>query len=346
MSLSREIIEQAQHMPSIEKPVAFAGSMAVASLTSAATWIRHGRTSEAFAVHSTNPPLLEQTIVAVDGSVAKANRIGRPRRLTGGLMSLVGFGMLVGSQTGQFTYETEEANSAASSVVLLDTSFSMDTQDLGQPGLSRLQAAVDGLEHATFAGNLGVVDFAQTHSVRIPLSKQWESQANSLASRPIDPKTGDFVVNPNGGNLVNALERSIELLPGQISGEDQSISRDGTIMVVTDGTEATDPEQVSELLANNDVDVSVIVTGTPEGTYVRAGSRVDSGIRPELFESISDNVTVAGTPEEISAAIEETIEESGTTRQEHDWQLVDGLGLVLLGAGIARVNHQLATKKV
>lgn len=336
LTAAQQLFEQVQHLPSIETPAALVGSLAVASGAAAMTWRRHGQSSEAFAVHSTNPALLEETIVAVGGNVVDANRATRPRRLAGGLMSLIGLGLLVGAYAANPTYETSAADSAANTIVLLDTSSSMDTQDLGQPNVSRLQAAVDGLEATTFNGKLGVVEFAATTKTRVPLTEQKDLDMPDLTKRSVDP---------NGGKLAEALQDSIDLLPGQVK-KDKSISRNGTVTVITDGTVESTKQEIKELVADNDVDIRVIVTGTPEGTYNQAGQTVNSGIQPELFGSLGDNVTIAATAEDVSDAIQETIKDSSTTKQEQDWQILDGIGVLMLAAGIARVNWQMATKKV
>ncbi len=333
----QEMFEQVQHLPSIETPVALVGSLATASAAALMTWRRHGQSSEAFAVHSTNPELLEQTIIAVDGKVADARMIGRPNRLAGGLMALAGLGMLVGSQTGHLTYETSSADSGANTIVLLDTSSSMDTKDLGSTNDSRLQASVKGLQATNFNGNVGLVEFASTIKTRLPLAKHENLGINNQTAR---------TVNSNGGQLAEALQLSIDQLPGHV-GKDNKTIRDGSVVVITDGTVDSSKQDIKNVVDNNNVDLKVIVTGTPGGTYKKAGQNVDSAIQPELFGAIkAGNVTVANNESKIESAIQETIHNTTTNKTERDWQIADGVGVILLAAGIARVNWQMAIKKV
>ncbi len=338
----QEVVEQIQHFPSVENPLALAGSLAVATTAAVVTWRRHGQSSEAFAMHSTNPELLEQTIIAVDGADTDIKKSARSHRLSGGLMSLIGLGMLVGAQLAHPTYETEHANSNANTILLLDTSSSMDTADLGQPGVSRLQSSANAIATTSFKGKLGVVEFAAANKTRVTLSQKENQTMPNLAERTVDP---------NGGNLVEALQASIDLLPSHSAkdnkGKDEKISRDGTVTIITDGTVDSSKKEIKDLVTANDVDLNVIVTGTPEGTYEKAGQSVSSAIQPDLFSPIGkDNITIASTQAEISKAVHETVKDASTNRQEHDWQIANGVALILLASGIVRVNWQTATKKV
>lgn len=230
-------------------------------------------------------------------------------------------------QLAQPTYDATYPDAKAEVVVIADSSSSMFAKDLGEPGVTRYAAAIQGLKESEFQGSLGIIQTAaETELITKPIVG-WRPQAASIDQ----PR-----VNPNGGEIGPALDLAASLF----TEDPETKLRSGTIVMLSDGTVNKSREQLqtqADKLKKMGIIVRVVVPGTSEGTYVlpKSTQKVKAGIQPDNFAAFGDNVTQADTVEEVREAVSKDIKTAGTRRERKNWPvpLILGSAIGLLGVG-------------
>ncbi len=360
-----QVIDQITHVPSAMERPAAAVFLVAATVTSLAyeKWLQHRTTYdyrkkngdpanlEDYSVESGNPALLEDAINDVTGeSVGKKVLDSTWHRLGSRILMASGFALGIGSLIANPTFESSVANRAANVSVVLDASTSMlQSKDLGSSS-TRYEASRESLASTDFQGRMAVSIFGKDNFVGVQLSPDWKSQLESDKLRELksDPN-GNPPFDANGGILAETVALGESLLPLSGTVENQ---RDGTLVIVTDGTVDSKPEELAaqaQALKQQGTHVEVIVTGTPKGSYTLEGSSqpVPSGTNTDLMNAFgSENVTVADTADKVTDSIHSVIHASGTEPHRHSWYPLAAAGALVAFWGWIRGGKQSARNVV
>lgn len=331
----QQTIDQMTHYPTgMERPAMVAGAIALTAAAVALQTHRFNKTEEQFAVDNYAGSELMKTTLIPD---SKANRRGRLRSPR---LELVGLGLAAAALLAQPTYETSIPDETANVVVVDDMSSSMLlARDLSESGVSRSQAVNAGLFSADYKASLAVVQTAEGNKIVLPLTKNWEVQ-RAVIEKP--------AVKPNGGALVAGLELAASALPLSKDGT----KRDGNIIILSDGTIDDDPSAVTaeaQKLKDQGITVKVIVPGSEAGTYTltEGSAPVKAGANPSRFAGFGeDNVVATNDVNKIEAAVRSAVESSGSTSEQHPWNLPLYAGIGLLAAGFVMNQYQRSKRVV
>ncbi len=328
--LTNQLIQSVEHFPQgLQHPVAAAGSLLAMGAVLAAERMTFGRTRDKFAVQFPNAALLERAVTPDDAKNRRA-------RLTIPLAMTAGAGLVAFQLFGQPIYESTELNHEANVVVVRDVSSSMlNTKDLG---VTRSAAVSAGLREASYAGSLGIVQTGASPRVVLPLGSNWHGGLAPAEKIQVDP---------NGGQMVPAMNLAESLLP--LSNHSK---REGTIVVISDGTIEQGPADIAAVvqrLKHDGVALKVVVPGTAAGEYTlpKTDRAVPAGASAAVFAAVgATNIVETKTAPTTKQAIKEALVDAGTTRQQHPWNVPGAIGIALFGAGLVRDITQRITRKV
>lgn len=337
--ITQQVFEQLTSAPQFENPAALAGCVAASTGLIALQLGIHRGSKEALAVKSPNPALLEAAII--NPETKRPVKQSTFRRIGSTALIVMGLGIAGGSTLANPTYETTSPNNQANTAVIVDSSLSMlHTGDMDTQKTTRFTSAESALQSSNYRGNMSVVQFGDGDHVTIPLSKTWKSQLNRLNQQQ---------VNPNGGDLVHALETTASLFPD--NSKKQSQNAGNTIVVVSDGTiENTADELTAEAkkLAAQKINVEVVVAGNENTTYKIDGSKpVQSGVQPEIFKGFGEqNVIQATNNNQVIKAVDSKLKAAGSSKENQSWRVLMGAGLALAAVGLVKDYLQRARKIV
>ncbi len=326
-----QLIQSAEHFPQgLGNPLAAAGSLVAMGVVLAAERTTFDHTGDKFAVQFPNPALLERAVIPDEAKNRRA-------RLAGTLAMTAGAGFVALQLLGQPTYESTELNHEASVVVVRDVSFSMiNTKDLG---VSRSAAVGTGLREASYAGRLSVIQSAAgAPRVVLPLGSNWKTRLDSAEKIQVDP---------NGGQMVPAIDLAESLLPLSNHGKPE-----GTIVILSDGSIDQSPANVAvvaQRLKHDGVAVKVVVPGTTNGEYKLSvtSQLVPAKASAEVFAAFgANNIVEAKDAKSVVKAVKNALVDAGTTRKQHPWEIPGAIGIALFGGGLVREITQRITRKV
>lgn len=323
-------IEAVQHVPlDVERPMLAAAALAVAG---AGLYAKH--------YHSNTDPKGAIDFRGNQRQLADS-RIGTAADTDKILFSpvkqvAIGLG-IAALQLAQPTYEATYPDAEAEVMVVADVSSSMVfTSDLGSGEATRYGAAVEGLKESDFQGSLGFIQTAGSTQIMSKPIKDWRAQVASIELPNIDP---------NGGQFIPALEQAATLF----TEDPETKLRNGTIVVVSDGTVNESREQINaqaDKLEEMGLTVRVVVPGTNDGEYTlpQTTQQTKAGIKPDSFAAFGDSVTRADTVEEVKEAVSQDITAAGTRREKENWPVPLVLGSAIGLVGIGRLLKRNITK--
>ncbi|MDL2341826.1 MAG: VWA domain-containing protein [Patescibacteria group bacterium] len=331
------IIEAVQHVPTdVHNPIATGLAVAAVAGVGFLTKQYHTATNERGAYDARGNG--DQIRASLIGYEAKNNkyRFAPVKKIAAGL------GLVAVQYIAQPGYQSSYADAGAEAMVVADASSSMIfTHDLGQAKLSRYDAAVKAIEQADFKGKLGFIEPAiDAKSPATVISKPAQNW------RALAPKLQKPVVSPNGAQLVPAMEQAAALL----TEDPKTHKRDGTLVVISDGTVNESASDISEeitKLRRSGVTVRVVVPGTTSGTYrlPQTVKQSKAGVTPGVFAAASDNLRLATDSQAVTAAVQAEIKTAGTGHEHHDWPIPGALGVLALALGGGQFIERTLRKK-
>jgi hypothetical protein len=332
--VSGQVFESLQHVPQgIDRPALAAGSLLVAAACTLAMRRTYEHTEEPLAAKFPNPALAAKVLPN-----AKKNR---QSRLAPAAAEIVGLGLIGVSIFGQPNYHTDKLDSEANTVLVDDVSLSMiKTADMGEPDTSRSAATHRGIFAADYTGKLGVVQTAGNQDVVLNLSSSWKDHTKVITRT---------AVNPNGGELVPAIETAASLLPANPS---KPGKREGTLVINSDGTvDGSSLEMAKEAakLKQEGIRVKVVVPGTFQGSFKlhpkSSSPSTPVPVKPELFASFgAQNVHQAKTAEQAAQVLKEEITDAGISREKRYWWTPAAIGGLLALGGFFTDKWQRAKR--
>lgn len=252
--------------------------------------------------------------------------------------TFIGLGFLALQFVGQPTYETTVPNPNAETVVVADVSNSMYYgHDVGGTAKdTRSSVAIDALKQSQYTGLLGFVQTASTNKIISKPVKNW---------RPLIKEFGSAQVDPNGGQLIPALDRASSLL----SENPATHKRDGTILVISDGTineSAADLTTEAAKLQKAGITLRVVVPGTANGGYRLPGTttQVLAGAEPGRFNGFGSDVRAATNVGAINQAVQSQLESAGKSHERHGWPVPGELGALALVLAFGQFSKRVITR--
>jgi len=140
-------------------------------------------------------------------------------------------------------------------VVVLDMSLSMRATDLKPNRLTQMRFKVTDLLAANKEGEVALIAYAGDAFVISPLTTDTNTLLNLL------PNLSPEIMPSKGSNPVAGIKQAIVLLTN--SGYQQ-----GQILLVTDGITVSQSEDINQLLAETDHNLSVLAIGTKQGAPI------------------------------------------------------------------------------
>lgn len=264
------------------------------------------------------------------------------------VLTIVGAGIITASVLTQPTVESTTHVDHGSEIAVLDSSISMlDTHDMSG-GETRFDAAEQALMSLPNTVNLGVVQFGANAKNTVPLGPKNNKTLENLSNDANE-------VNPNGGNVADAIDLALSDLPNV----GNTTKKSGEIIILSDGT--VDPDSaisgsttgntisVEAAKATNDgVTVKVIIPGTTKGQYYYEGTGpYPDGVTPTSYISFGKhNIVTTDSSETVASSATVALNKlSATTEKQVPWYppYVLGIGLVATGGFIA--SRRKRTKK-
>lgn len=339
--IANAAITQANILPDkVDHPGLVAASAVVGGALATAAWISHKRSDEKMAVEFPNPVAMEQAIRDVRGDDIEGNSSRLRRlRIAPALAMVAGTAVTAMGALGGFKQESTSSKESAQTVMVQDASYSMQySRDLGT---SRLSATIDALNTSGYRGNLSVIEAATDSTTRIPMERSWRDDLTELRKPEVDP---------NGGNIADAIDDAMSDLPIEKNDKGDRVRR-GTVLVVSDGTISNTQKQmakVAERAKENGVNLRVVVPGTPDATYQIPGSQpVKSGVNPDVFASFgSKNIAVADSQEAVGTAVHNALMSAGSRREVKDWNTLRNVGIALMVLAGLAMSMQVVRKVV
>jgi Ca-activated chloride channel family protein len=229
------------------------------------------------------------------------------------IMLAIGFAIL-GIARPQWGEDTQVSFSQTREVMIaLDLSRSMWTEDVGESRLELAKRTLTGLLDGLKGESAGLIVFAGTAFVQVPLSPDYQIMREFMSS--LDP---DYM--PQGGSDYR------KMLEAALEGFGSTTDRDRYLIVLSDGESSTQGWQgrLAEL-AKRDIHVIGIGVGTDKGAFIndqkggyladKNGDAVLSKLQPATLQALANRTTGkyvnAGslkTPEQIRALIHDTVE--------------------------------------
>ena len=139
-------------------------------------------------------------------------------------------------------------------VIVLDLSRSMNAADIKPTRLERAKFKISDLLRLRKDGQTALVVFTEQPYIVTPLTSDAKTIENQL------PALTSEIMPTQGSNLLNAVEKAAELLT-------QAGIRGGDILVLSDAVK-TDPNTLDNLVQDQNLRISVIGVGTPQGAPV------------------------------------------------------------------------------
>ncbi len=214
------------------------------------------------------------------------------------ILALVAFAFvlvaMIDPETGA---HLENVNTSGSDIVItLDVSNSMNAQDITPSRLERAKEAVEQLINKLQGDRIGIVIFAGTSFVQLPITTDYNSAKLFLN----EINTG--LIPVQGTAIGEAITRSANLLTGQT---DSLISkRSKSIILITDGENFEDDAvAASREAAGRGIVIHTIGVGSPEGVPIpvmangkttgykkdKDGNTVITKLNMNLLETIAAN---------------------------------------------------------
>lgn len=354
--ISNQIIDQFTHAPVIEHPELAAASLAIAGGLVLAQLGIHRKVQEKFTADIPNPALIDASVEEVHSQSRVGNRVTQSswRRLGSTMLIMTGLGLAGAAWFGDAKIETTNDNSDAKTVFVVDGSLSMlHTKDVGSKQ-SRFEMVKNALGSVDDSGNAAFVEFAANNHLVEPMTADWQAAASELGTKNVDP---------NGGQLVSALELAASVLPRESSSATKKPANRGeTVLVISDGTiedtqeisgttkdtEEALKEELSTLRLQN-IQSKVIIAGKEKASYnLHDGSgNIDSGIDAHVFDGFGQkNIKVADTEKETIAAINTFTSKTGNTTKQDRWKLPFVIAASLFAGGLGWDYFQKAKRVV
>jgi Ca-activated chloride channel homolog len=230
-------------------------------------------------------------------------------------------------------------------MIALDLSRSMWTEDVGTSRLDLAKQTVEKLLNGLKGESVGLIVFAGTAFVQVPLSPDYQIIREFMPS--LDP---DYM--PQGGSDYQ------KLLEAALEGFGESRDRDRYLVILSDGESST-PGWQNRLndLSKRDIHVVGIGVGTPKGGFIndqkggyladRNGDAILTRLQPATLQTLANRTTgkyvdasTLATPEAVRSLIKDTVETGRQGRVNNEatnmqierfqWVLIPA---VLLGLG-------------
>jgi Ca-activated chloride channel family protein len=208
-------------------------------------------------------------------------------------------------------------------MIALDLSRSMWTEDVGQSRLDLARQTTSGLLDALKGESVGLIVFAGTAFVQVPLSPDYQILREFLPS--LDP---DYMPQA-GSDYRKMLEAALE-------GFGNNTDRDRYLIVISDGESSTQGWQAHlvDLLKRN-VHVIGIGVGTEKGGFIndqkggyladKNGDAVLSKLQPATLQTLANrtngqyvNANTLSTPERLRDLVKETVETGRQGRVDNE----------------------------
>jgi len=225
---------------------------------------------------------------------------------------------------------------AATIVVTIDVSLSMEATDVEPDRLTAAQAAasefVAGLPES-FA--VGLVSFAGSATILVPPTQDHEQVVRGIDALTLGPSTAI-------GEAVFASLEAIRL----VQPVDGQVPPPARIVLLTDGTNTVgrDVPTAGAAAAEAGVPISTISFGTADGVVEVQGQLVPVPVDVDSMQRLADatggSAFVAESGAELSAVYDDIGEQVGTTTERREvTDSFTGLGLLLaLAAGAASLT--------
>jgi Ca-activated chloride channel family protein len=229
--------------------------------------------------------------------------------------------------------QVEVARERATVVVALDTSISMQAQDVAPDRITAARASaaafVEGLPE-TF--DVGLVSFSGSATVVVPPTRDHERVVQAVGALELGPSTAI-------GEAVFASLAALDTVP-RTAGEEPP---PGRVVLLSDGTNTVGRSlaQAAGAARASDVPISTIAYGTPDGFVQVQGQLVpvpvDEVALAELADATGGSSFTAESGEELSAVYDDIATQVGTTTEQREvTAAVAGIALVLgIGAAAA-----------
>lgn len=282
------------------------------------------RAVDKYAASFADQSLVNESYQEVTSGVAAPEQLERKHRLGGANTTVLLGGLAAATLFLPMTYETNEQDTAAEAVVVVDESSSMlYTSDM-EEGQTRHAATLGALDELSedYDGRLAIVQAASGTEIATNMSNDWATRLPTLEEPTLDP---------NGGDVLQAIDEGANLLS-----RDEEGNRAGALTVVTDGTVSAAPKEIDKAitkLESEGVAVQVIMPGTTDASYKRGSVEAGSSIQPQMFESTE--AAVVTSSDELAEALDQGItSEAAYTEQHKSFALSGALAIATVVAGI------------
>jgi Ca-activated chloride channel family protein len=298
--------------------------------------------------HQSKPlwPAVQRVSIA-----AERLRPAVPRNVTSGFLIMGTIALaIIALARPRWGEDTQVSFSQTREVMIaLDLSRSMWTEDVGTSRLDLAKQTVEKLLNGLKGESVGLIVFAGTAFVQVPLSPDYQIIREFMPS--LDP---DYM--PQGGSDYQ------KLLEAALEGFGESRDRDRYLVILSDGESSTRGWQNRLAdLAKRDIHVVGIGVGTAKGGFIndqkggyladRNGDAILTRLQPATLQTLANRTngkyveaSTLATPEAVRALIEDTVETGRQGRVNNEatnmqierfqWLLVPA---VLLGlAGLLR----------
>jgi Ca-activated chloride channel family protein len=221
---------------------------------------------------------------------------------------------LVALARPQWGEDTQESFSQTREVMIaLDLSRSMWTEDVGASRLEVAKKTVEDLLDSLKGESVGLIVFAGTAFVQVPLSPDYQIIREFMPS--LDP---DYM--PKGGSDYR------KMLEAALEGFGESDDRDRYLIVLSDGESSTQSWQNRLAdLAKRDIHVVGVGIGTDKGGFIndqkgsymadKNGDAILSKLQPGTLQTLANrtngryvNASALKTADEVRALVKETVE--------------------------------------
>jgi Ca-activated chloride channel family protein len=224
----------------------------------------------------------------------------------------------------------------ATVVLAIDVSLSMEAVDVEPDRITAAKASAQAfIERLPDGFAVGLVSFSGSAAVVVPPTQDHPAVAEAVRGLQLGPSTAI-------GEAVFASLESIRSVPVQLGGT-RSPAR---IVLLTDGTNTVGREvdEAAQTALEEDVPVSTIAFGTPDGVVEVEGQLVPVPVDVSAMERLADDTGgaafTAESGEELDAVYDDISEQVGfTTERREVTDVVAGIALLL---GIAAAAGSLA----
>lgn len=310
--------------------------MATLPVSAIAATVDHFRSSK------TTEPGMTGHDVELTGVVHNEHkgRLGASTRRWGAYLIVAAGFSLAGVHMLDPVADAEVTIEDSTTLLIIDQSNSMRyTADMGD-SLTRSVAVNTALEIAVHDVSpkigIGAITYGATSETAAPVSTDRNVLLEAIKNSGVDP---------NGIALADALHDARNVLAGQ-SGETKNL------VVVTDGIVDNKDEvskELQEAVAAQE-NVTIIVTGTEGGSYVRTQFDTEptpSSATTEAFNGI-EGITViqVTTTDEIANNIENSIKKTTIETVKKPFTLFKNAAIVLVGLGMAGLGLQKLRKRI